>query len=106
MASPSRTTTRSTLRTSPGFGGDTQPAGGTDQRESGLRPGAGHFERHGTAGFGQRAVCQECSAPRGNAVTEAAAHHLCWETAGRPAVRVDEAGLPASASPSLITRTT
>ena len=39
-------------------------------------------------------MCQECSAPGGNAVTEAAAHHLSRETACRPAVRVDEAGLP------------
>ncbi len=39
-------------------------------------------------------MCQERSAPRGNAVTEAAAHHLSWEAAGWPAVRVDQAGLP------------
>ena len=76
-----------------GLGRDAQPAGGTDQRQRGLRSGAGDLQRRGAAGLGERAVRQEGAAPGGRRVAGRAGDDL--RAAGRaPGGRaVEQAGL-------------
>ena len=88
-----------------GLGRDAEPAGRADQREGGLRTGAGDLERRRAAGLGQRAVREEGAAPGGDGVAAAAGHDLRRQPAHRPAAWSSRPVWRASASPSLTTRT-
>ena len=76
-----------------GLGLDAEPAGGTDEREGRLRAGAGHLERRGAAGLGERAVRQERAAPGGHRVAAGAGDDLRRQPAHRTAAAVEQAGL-------------
>ena len=79
------------------LGVDLQPPGRADHGQRHLRPRAGHLERHRPARLGQRAVGEERAAPGRLAVAGGAGDHLPRQPAHRPAVVVDQAGLPGQA---------
>ncbi len=77
-----------------GLGLDAVPASRTNKRECGFGTGAGHFQRRGSAGLGERSMRQERTAPGRDRVAAGAGHDLWGQTANRTAPAVDESGLP------------